>query len=64
MHIIHVTNKSKMMKTLEKFYIYRKTEASNQINDTLTVQNKVIFVTIVYEGPFRGLGSLTNSELP
>jgi hypothetical protein len=33
MHILHITNKGKMMDTLEKFYIYRETEAKNQIND-------------------------------
>jgi hypothetical protein len=61
MHIMHVTNKGKMMDTLEKFYIYREKEANNQINDKLTVQNKAIFETIVYEDPYREVGSLTNS---
>jgi hypothetical protein len=61
MHIIHVTNKGKMMDTLEKFYIYRETEANNQINDKLTVQNNAIFEIVVYEDPCRGIGSLTNS---
>jgi hypothetical protein len=61
MHIMHVINKGKMMDTLEKFYIYGQTEANNQINDKLSVQNNAIFETIVYEDPYRGLGSLTNS---
>jgi hypothetical protein len=52
-----------MMDTLEKFYIYRETVTKNQINDKLTVQNNAIFKTIVYEDPYRGLGSLTNSRL-
>jgi hypothetical protein len=51
------------MDTLEKYYIYRETEAKNQINDKLTVQNNTTFETIVDEGPYRGLGSLTNSQL-
>jgi hypothetical protein len=29
MHIIHITNNGKMMDMLEKFYIYRQTEANN-----------------------------------
>jgi hypothetical protein len=62
MHIIHITNKSKMM-DMEKFYIYRETEAINQINNKLTVQNNTIFGTIVYEDPYRGLGFLSNSHL-
>jgi hypothetical protein len=45
------------------FYIYRETEAKNQINDKLTVQNNAIFRSIVYEDPYRGLGSLTVSQL-
>src|SRR5215510_8941980 len=36
MHITHVTNKGKMLDTLGKFYIYRETEANNQINVKLT----------------------------
>jgi hypothetical protein len=63
MHIVHTTNKGKMFDTLEKFYIYRETEAKNQINDKLTVQHNDIFETIVYKDPYRGLGSLQNSQL-
>jgi len=29
MGIIHITNKGKMMDTIEKFYIYRETKLSN-----------------------------------
>jgi hypothetical protein len=60
MHIIHITSKGKMMDT-QKFYIYRETEANNQINDKLTVQNNAVFKTMVCEDPYRGLRSLTNS---
>jgi hypothetical protein len=63
MHVVHVTNKGKMMNTLEKFYIYRQTEANNQINDKLRVQNNAIFETVVYEDPYSRLGSLINSQL-
>jgi hypothetical protein len=41
MHIIRVTNKGKMTDT-EKFYIYRETEANDQINDKSSVQNTAI----------------------
>jgi hypothetical protein len=41
---------------------YRETEAKNQI-DQLTVQHDAIFETVVYEDPYRGLGSLQNSQL-
>jgi hypothetical protein len=36
MDIVHVTNKSKMMDTLERYYICRETKSNNQINDKLT----------------------------
>jgi hypothetical protein len=62
MHIIHVTNKGKMMDTMEKFYIYSETEVKNQINNKLTVQNNAIFETIVYEDPYKGLGSPTINQ--
>jgi hypothetical protein len=51
------------MMDMEKFYIYRETEAINQINNKLAVQNNTIVETIVYEDPYWGLGSLTNSQL-
>jgi hypothetical protein len=56
MHIIHITNKGKMT-DMEKFYIYRETEAKNQINK-LTVQNYAVLETIVYEDPYWGLGCM------
>jgi hypothetical protein len=61
MRIIDITSKGKMMDTLEKFYIYRETEANNQINDKLRVQNNAVFKSIVCEDLYRGLQSLTNS---
>jgi hypothetical protein len=41
--IIHITNKGKMMDTLEWFYVYEETKSNNQINDNLTVKTKAIF---------------------
>ena len=46
-----------MMDTIEKFYIYRETKLSNQINDKLTVKPNVIFETVVRQGPHRGIPS-------
>jgi hypothetical protein len=54
MDIIHITNKGKMMDTLERFYIYKETKSNNQINDKLTVKANTIFETIVQEDPCRG----------
>jgi hypothetical protein len=63
MHNIHITNKGKIMDTLEKFYIYRETKTQNQFNDDKSaVQNKAIFETIVYEDPYW-LGPLPNIQL-
>jgi hypothetical protein len=47
MDIIHITNKGKMMDTIEKYYIYRETKLNNQIKDKLTVQPNIIFETLV-----------------
>jgi len=52
--ITHIINKSKMMDTLEKFYIYKETKSHNQINDKLTVKAKAMFETVVHEDPYRG----------
>jgi hypothetical protein len=45
-----------MMDTLEKFYICRETEANNQINDKLTVQNNVVFKTKFMKTPIGNCG--------
>jgi hypothetical protein len=58
MHIIHITNKGKLMDMLERFRIYRETEAKNQINDKLAVQNNPLFETMFYEALIGGLGPI------
>jgi len=35
MGIVHITNKGKMMDTLERYYIYKETKSNNKINDKL-----------------------------
>jgi hypothetical protein len=54
METLHVTNKGRMMDTLERFYIFRETKL-NQINDKLTVKPNIAFDTIVQRAPPRGL---------
>jgi hypothetical protein len=55
MDIVHITNKGKMMDTIEKYYIYRETKLNNPLNDRLTVQPNIIFETIVQQDAYRGL---------
>jgi hypothetical protein len=50
-----ITDKCRMMDTLERFYIFRETKMNNQTNDKLTVKPSIIFETIVQEDPHRGL---------
>lgn len=61
MDTIHVTNKGRMMDTLEKFYIFRETRHDNQINDRLTVKPNVIFDVILNNDPTRGTGQSHNT---
>jgi transposase-like protein len=51
---VHVTNKGKMMDTLERYYIYKERKSNNQINDKLTVKPNPIFETLIHEAPHRG----------
>jgi len=47
MEVVHMKKKSKILDTLEKFYIYRETKLGNQINDKLTIQANPIFEVLV-----------------
>ena len=62
MDVIHITNKGRMMNTIEKYYIYRETKLNNQINDKLTVQPNVIFETLVQQETHRGQSSKHNQQ--
>ena len=44
---LHITNKGRMMDTLERFYIFRETKLNNKINDKMTVKPNIVFETIV-----------------
>ena len=45
MDMVHVTNKGKMMDTLERYYVYKETKSNNKIKDKLTVKPNAIFET-------------------
>jgi hypothetical protein len=54
MDIVHITNKGKIMDTLERYYMYKETKSINQINDKLTVKSSAIFETLIHKAPYRG----------
>ena len=47
MSTIYITNKDRLMDTLEKYYIFRETKIDNQVNDKVAVRPNVIFETTV-----------------
>jgi len=51
MDILHVTNKGKMMNTLERFHIYNDTKIDNQIK---RVRPDIIFDTLILKYTNRG----------
>jgi hypothetical protein len=55
METLHITDKGRIMDTLERFYIFRETKLNNQINDKLTVKPNIILETTVQEDHHRGL---------
>jgi len=59
MDTVHVTNKGRLMDTLEKFNIFRETKLDNQINDKLTVKPNIIFDVIIHNDPQRGIKSIS-----
>ena len=62
METVHVTKKSHLMNTLEKFYIFRETKLNNQINDKSTVKPNAIFDVIIQNDPHKGIPNTRNSE--
>jgi len=46
MQILFTTSKGRFMDTIERFHIYKETQANNQINDKNTVRPKAIFDVI------------------
>jgi hypothetical protein len=58
MSTIYITNKGRLMDTLEKYYIFREAKIDNQINDNLAVRPNVIFETIVQKDPHRGIHNI------
>jgi hypothetical protein len=58
MSTIYITNKGRLMDTLDKYYIFRETKIDNQINDKLAVRPNVIFETIVQKDTHRGIHNI------
>ena len=52
---LHTTGKGQMLDTLERFYIFRETKVNNQINDRLTTKTNILFESIAWLDPHRGL---------
>lgn len=61
MSTIHITNKGRLMDTLEKFYIFHETNLDNQINDKLAVRPNIIFETMVQKDPHRGVHNIPHT---
>jgi len=49
-----MTNKGKMMDTIERYYSFREKKNDNQINDKLTVKPSAIFDVTFHEDPYSG----------
>jgi hypothetical protein len=63
MEVVQISKKSRILGTLEKFYIYRETKRSNQINDKLTIQFNPIFEVLVQtHNPQRAAAPHIESE--
>jgi len=61
MSTVHITNKGRLMDTLEKIYIFRDTKLDSQINDKLAVRTNIIFETIVQKDPHRGIHNVCHT---
>jgi len=61
MNTIHITDKGRLMDTLDKFYIFCETKLNNQINDKLAVKPNIIFDTIVQKDPHRGIHNICHT---
>jgi hypothetical protein len=56
-----ITNKGRLMDTLEKFYVFRETKLDNQINDKLAVRPNIIFEIVVQKDPHRGIHNICHT---
>jgi len=54
MEILHITRKSEMMNTLERFHVYNENKLDYQINDMCTIKHNEIFKTIGHRNTCRG----------
>jgi len=53
MEVLYSKTKGKLMDTMERFHIYKETQANNQINDKNTATPNIIFETTVREHASR-----------
>ena len=43
MEVLHMTNKGRLMDTVQQFYMYKETKNCNQIDDKNNVKSNIIF---------------------
>jgi len=53
MEILYITNKGRLMDTIEKYYIYKETKNGNQINDKNRVKQNKIYDAVIQREPGR-----------
>jgi hypothetical protein len=44
--ILHISNKGKVLNTLEIFHIYKETKLDNEINNKCAIRPNIIFDTV------------------
>jgi hypothetical protein len=53
MEVLYMTNKGRLMDTMERVYMHKETCINNQINDKNTIKPDIIFETIVRDDTSR-----------
>jgi len=51
---VNITNKVRMMDTLERYCIFLEIKLNKKINDKLTIKTNIIFENTVNTDPHRG----------
>jgi hypothetical protein len=51
--VLYMTNKGRLLDTMERFYICKETRINNQINDKNTAETNLIFERIIWEDNSR-----------
>ena len=58
---IHITNKGRLMDTLEKLHIFRETKLNNKISNKLAVRTNIILETTVQKDHHRGIHNICHT---